>query len=327
LGQTLAEKGAMLHPQTRELLDKIERSGAIPIFRLPPSEARQVYRDYRFATQPAPPAVESVEDLSAHQDGLTIPLRLYRPHGMPRTGALPALVFFHGGGFVIGDLDSHDVLCRQLSNASGCAIVAVDYRLAPESRFPAAFEDCKAATQWVHQNSASLGIDSARIAVGGDSAGANLAAVVSIAARDAGATQIRFQLLIYPQTEMRSAALSHQTNGQGYALTREAVEYFHDQYIDDPSHDKDWRASPLLCKTLGDLPPSLVLTAGYDPLRDEALAYAQQLSLAGNRVTHICFERQIHGFITMGKVIDEANAAVAICASELKRALSPAESD
>jgi acetyl esterase len=315
----------MLHPQARELLDKIERSGATPIFRLRPEEARQVYRDRRFATQPDPPTVDSIEDLSAQQDGLSIQLRLYRPHKTLRTTRLPALVFFHGGGFVIGGLDTHDVLCRELSNASGCAIVAVDYRLAPESRFPAAYDDCIAATDWVHRNATALGIDPSRVGVGGDSAGANLAAAVSIAARDRRSVSIRFQLLIYPQTEMRSAAPSHQTNGQGYVLTREALEYFHDCYIDDPAHDKDWRASPLLCENLSDLPPSFILTAGYDPLRDEALAYAQRLSLAGNRVTYVCFDRQIHGFITMGKVIDEANTAVAICANELKRALSQAE--
>jgi acetyl esterase len=315
----------MLHPQARQLLDKIERSGAIPIFRLHPAEARQVYRDRRFATQPDPPTVDSIEDLSAHQDGRSIQLRLYRPNKTLRTTWLPALVFFHGGGFVIGGLDTHDVLCRELSNASGCAIVAVDYRLAPESRFPAAYDDCIGATDWVYRNASSLGIDPFRVGVGGDSAGATLAAAVSIAARDRRSASIRFQLLIYPQTEMRSAAPSHQTNGQGYVLTREALEYFHDCYIDDPAHDKDWRASPLLCEDLSDLPPSFILTAGHDPLRDEALAYAQRLSLAGNRVTYVCFERQIHGFITMGKVIDEANAAVAMCANELKRALSHVE--
>jgi acetyl esterase len=179
-----------------------------------------------------------------------------------------------------------------------------------------------AATKWVYLNADSLGIHSSRIAVGGDSAGGNLAAVVSISARDNHSVPIRFQLLIYPQTEMRSAAPSHQTNGEGYVLTREALEHFHNCYIGDPADDKDWRASPLLREDLRSLPPAFILTAGYDPLRDEALSYAQRLSLAGNNVTHICFERQIHGFITMGKVIDEANAAVAICAGALKRALA-----
>jgi acetyl esterase len=312
----------MLHPQARELLDHIERSRVTPIYRLQPSEARQIYRDRRFATQPEPPRVGSVQDLMAQQDGLALPLRLYHPDETLGAALAPALVFFHGGGFVIGDLDTHDVLCRELANGSGCAVAAVDYRLAPENPFPAAVEDCVAATRWVHRQAVSLGIDPGRIAVGGDSAGANLAAVTALAARDDASVPIRFQLLIYPQTEMRSAARSHQTNGQGYVLTREAIAYFHDHYIDDPIHDKDWRASPLLREDLGVLPPAFVLTAGYDPLRDEALSYAQRLSLAGNDVTHVCFERQIHGFITMGKVIDEANAAVAICAGALKRGLA-----
>jgi acetyl esterase len=314
----------MLHPQAQDLLDRIKRSGATPIHRLPPPEARQVYRDRRFATQPEPPAVASLEDLTADQDGRAIPLRLYRPL-RPGRAPLPALVFFHGGGYVIGDLETHDTLCRELANGSGCAIVAVDYRLAPERRFPTAFEDCLAATRWVYESASFLAVDPTRIGVGGDSAGANLAAAVSIAARDSQSLPLRFQLLVYPQTEMGSAAKSHQTNGEDYVLTREAIAHFHDCYIDDPADDKDWRASPLLCDDLRDLPPGLVLTAGYDPLRDEGLAYAQRLSLAGNRVTHICFERQMHGFITMGKVIDEANAAVAICAGELRRALSGTE--
>ncbi|MGB3865569.1 MAG: alpha/beta hydrolase, partial [Xanthobacteraceae bacterium] len=156
----------------------------------------------------------------------------------------------------------------------------------------------------------------------GDSAGGNLAAVVSIMARDAGDLPIRYQLLIYPGTEMQSTAESHRTNAEGYLLTRESIDYFHDHYIAESAHDFDWRASPFLRDDLSKLPPALVLTAGYDPLRDDGLAYAHRLSEAGNRVTHICFQRQIHGFITMGKVLDEANTAVNICADEIRRALT-----
>jgi acetyl esterase len=173
----------------------------------------------------------------------------------------------------------------------------------------------------VQREAAALGLDARRLGVGGDSAGGNLAAVVALSARDAADLAIAFQLLIYPATDMRRGAASHASNGQGYLLTRETIAYFHDHYIADAAHDMDWRASPLLHPDLSRLPPALVLTAGYDPLRDEALQYAQRLSEAGNRATHINFERQIHGFITMGKVIDEANAAVAMCAAELRRAL------
>jgi acetyl esterase len=231
------------------------------------------------------------------------------------------LVYFHGGGWVIGDLDTHDTLCRELANASGCAVVAVDYRMGPEHRFPAAVDDCIAATRWVHAHAAELGVDGSRLALGGDSAGGNLAAVVAIAMRDAGDVPVRFQLLIYPATDQRRGWPSHTANAQGYLLTADTMDYFHDHYIPDRTMDLDWRASPLLHPDLSRLPPALVLTAGYDPLRDEALQYSHRLTQSGNRATHILFERQIHGFITMGRVIDEANAAVALCAAELRRAL------
>jgi acetyl esterase len=257
-------------------------------------------------------------------------LRLYRPLKDDRDGSArrqPVLVYFHGGGWTIGDLDTHDTLCRELANGAGCAVVSVDYRLGPEHRFPAAVDDCLAATRWVQAHAAELGLDAQRLAVGGDSAGGNLAAVVAIALRDApdaAALPIAFQLLIYPATDMRRNAPSHTSNGQGYLLTRDTITYFHDHYITDPAHDLDWRASPLLHADLSRLPPALLLTAGFDPLRDEGLAYADALAAAGNRASYVCFERQIHGFILMGKVLDEANTAVALCAAELRRALANA---
>jgi acetyl esterase len=173
----------------------------------------------------------------------------------------------------------------------------------------------------VRANAASLQLDASRLAIGGDSAGGNLAAVVAIAAREAGDLPIAFQLLIYPATDMRRGAPSHQSNGQGYLLTSDTITYFHDHYIDDARHDLDWRASPLLQPDLSRLPPSFILTAGYDPLRDEGLQYAQALTQAGSKAALVCFERQIHGFITMGKVLDEANVAVSLCASQLRQAL------
>jgi acetyl esterase len=232
------------------------------------------------------------------------------------------LVYFHGGGFVIGDLETHDSLCRELANGSQCAVVAVDYRLAPEHRFPCALDDSLAATYWVARNAESLHLDATRLAVGGDSAGGNLAAVVSILARDAGDLPIAFQLLIYPATDARCVAASHTTNGQGYMLTQDTMAYFLGHYLSSTEERSALTASPLLHPDLSRLPPALVLTAGYDPLRDEGLQYAQRLTQAGNRATLVCFERQIHGFIVMGKVIDEANAAVALCANELARGLN-----
>jgi acetyl esterase len=311
----------MMHPQTRALLDLIEQRGLPPTHTLTPAEARTSYRERRFFTQPEAPNVALVRDLAADGPHGPISLRLYRPLGSSGDSVLPVLVYYHGGGFVIGDLDTHDVLCRQLANGAGCAVVAVDYRMAPEFPFPYAVEDCLAATYWVKRNAEVLGLDAAHLAVGGDSAGGNLAAVVSHLARDAGDLQIAFQLLIYPATDQRLGTLSHQTNGEGYLLTRDTIAYFMNQYIPDKVFNLDPRVSPLLHTDLSHLPPAFVLTAGYDPLRDEGLQYSQALSEAGNRVTHICFERQIHGFILMGKVLEEANAAVAICASELRRAL------
>ena len=310
----------MLHPQARALLDLMEARGVPPIHTLSPADARATYRDRRNVTQPPPAEVAEVRELIADGPHGAIPLRCYRPLGADDE-ALPVLVYFHGGGWVIGDLDTHDSLCRALANASGCAVVAVDYRMGPEHRFPAAVDDALAATRWVHTHAAELRLDPARLAVGGDSAGGNLAAVVAIAARDAGDLPVAFQLLIYPATDMRRVHPSHTANGDGYLLTRDTMAYFHDHYIDDPKHDIDWRASPLLHADLAGLPPALVVTAGYDPLRDEGLAYAGALTAAGNRASQVCFERQIHGFITMGKVLDEANTAVALCAAELQRAL------
>lgn len=313
----------MLHPQAQAFIDLLVQRGVPPTHTLSHTDARKFYRERRAITQPDPGEVAEVRELSAQGPHGPIPMRLYRPLGSNAATALPVLVYYHGGGWTIGDLDTHDTLCRELANLSGCAVVAVDYRMGPEHRFPAAVDDVLAATRWVRKEAAALGVDASRLAVGGDSAGGNLAAVVAIAARDAGDLPIAFQLLIYPATDMRRGHPSHTTNGQGYVLTKDTISYFHDHYITDAKDDLDWRASPLLHKNLAGLPPALVLTAGYDPLRDEGLDYVRALTEAGNRATYVCFERQIHGFITMGRLLDEANAAVSLCASELRRALKP----
>jgi acetyl esterase len=316
----------MLHPDARALLDLIEERKLPAMHTLTPVDARAFYRDRRFFTQPAPPDVGTVVDTRCEGRHGAIPLRIYRPLGAAasptRQHALPVLVYYHGGGWTIGDLDTHDVLCRELCNGSGAVVVAVDYRMGPEHRFPAAVDDCMAATAWVHAQATELGVDPSRLAVGGDSAGGNLAAVVAIAARDGGELPIAYQLLIYPATDMRRGHPSHAANGSGYLLTTETITYYHDHYITDAAHDLDWRASPLLHPDLSNLPPALVLTAGFDPLRDEGLEYANRLVAAGNRATYVCFDRQIHGFITMGKLIDEANTAVTLCAGELARVLA-----
>jgi acetyl esterase len=311
----------MLHPQAQALLRLMAEKKIPPTHTLTPAQAREYYQVRRTVTQPEPPDVAEVRDLQATGPAGAIPLRLYRPAGSGDGEALPVLVYFHGGGWVIGDLETHDVLCRSLANGAGCAVVAVDYRLGPEHRFPAAVHDCVAATRWVRDNAAALQLDPARLAVGGDSAGGNLAAVVALDARDNAGPAIRYQLLIYPATDQRAGYASRTTNGKGYLLEQVTMDYFHDHYIGDRRHDADWRASPIAHTNLGGLPPALVLVAGYDPLRDEGIAYAQKLTEAGTPCSLISFEREIHGFITMGKVLDEANTAVRVCAAELRGGL------
>lgn len=306
----------MLNPQARALLDYIEQAKVPPMNTLPVADARAVYRDRRGATQPVPPKIGAVQDYSVG----SFTVRGYRPIQAADADVLPALLFLHGGGWVIGDLDTHDTLCRSLSNESGCAVYAVDYRMGPEHRFPAAVQDTTIAMNWLHENATDLHVDATRLAIGGDSAGGNLAAVGALIARDAGPS-FQFQLLIYPATDQRAGHDSHQRNGTGYMLTNDLMTWFRNHYLDASDH-ADWRASPLLASNHADLPPAFVLTAGYDPLVDEGKAYADALQSAGVEVSYQCFDEQIHGFITMGKVIDQANEAVSACANALSAALS-----
>ena len=313
----------MLDPQARALIDLMIERNVPLVHTLSPAEARRLYRERRGFTQPEPPALAEVRELTMPGPVGPVPLRLYRAQA-PKGGAqaLPLLVYFHGGGWTIGDLDTHDVLCRQLAIAGECVVLSVDYRLAPEHRFPAAVDDCLAATRWARSQATALGIDAKRIAVGGDSAGGNLAAVVAIMERDAGASNdapLSAQLLIYPATDMRAVAPSHKTNAQGYLLTADSIRYYRGHYLAQGAQWSDWRASPLLAKDLQGLPPALVITAGFDPLRDEGRQYADALSAAGNRVQYICFERQVHGFITMSRVLDEALSAVEVSGAVLQR--------
>ncbi|MBC7161213.1 MAG: alpha/beta hydrolase [Immundisolibacter sp.] len=235
-----------------------------------------------------------------------IKARLYRPTA---DGVLPGLVFFHGGGWVIGDLDSHDDLCRDLAAQAGCAVLAVDYRLAPEHRFPAAAEDAIAAADWAAANATQMGIDPARLAVGGDSAGGNLAAVAALAARDAG-RPLAAQLLIYPVTDMsRFEGESYAACGEGYGLTAGAMVWFRDHYLTDAKAGRDWRVSPLLASDLGRLPPALVVTAEFDVLRSEGEAYAKRLAEAGVPTKLARYDGMIHGFASMAGVLDVGRQA------------------
>ena len=298
-----------LHPQVVQLLERAAKSPLPPYYEVPAHIARRIYRDTRSAVAPKAPEVAEARLLLAPGP---VALRAYRPAGSKPEEALPALVYFHGGGWVIGDLDTHDVLCRQLANGARCAVYSVDYRLAPEHPFPAAVEDCIAAVKYVAARHR-------QVAVGGDSAGGNLAAVVALDARDRGGPKIDFQLLIYPGTDQRAGHASVTRNGEGYLLTKRAMEYFRASYLPNPKDYVDWRASPLLAKSLAGLPPAYLITAGYDPLLDEGREYAERMAKEGVEVAYREYPDMMHGFILFGGVLDTANAAVAECCERLRQ--------
>ncbi len=310
----------MLHPQLVALLERAASSPLPPYHDVPPAVARRFYRDTRGPLTPDPPPVESVQLLLAPGKGGPVPLRAYRPKGAGKDEILPALVYIHGGGWVIGDLDTHDVVCRTLANGARCAVFSAEYRKAPESPFPAAVDDCFSSLNFVSRNSGTLKINPAQIAVGGDSAGGNLAAAISLIARDAGGPAISFQLLIYPATDHRLGHPSIDSNGEGYLLTKKVMQYFRGHYLPREDDWLDWRASPLLAKSLAKLPPAFVMTAGFDPLRDEGKAYADRLAKEGVKSEYRNYADMVHGFVTMGRVLDTANTALADCAQALKKA-------
>ncbi|CCE04353.1 putative lipase/esterase [Bradyrhizobium sp. STM 3843] len=279
---------------------------------LTPDEARAYYLAARVVTNPEPPELAEVTQLTIPAPHGAIPARLYRPTTLRQAGGFaPALVFFHGGGWVIGDLDSHDVVCRMLAHEAELIVISVDYRLAPEHKFPAAIDDAISATQWVADNAAALGIDPTQLCVGGDSAGGNLAAVVALSARDADGPTIAGQVLIYPATDFAMSHPSHREPETSVLLTHSVIRWFRDHYLTSAADEHDWRASPARAETLAGLPPAYVLTAGADPLRDEGNDYAQRLRDAGVPVTDRFFPGQFHGFFTMGKLLPQANVAAA----------------
>jgi acetyl esterase len=303
-----------LHPQIAALLERVARAPLPPYHTVPPFVARRIYRDTRSALAPRAPDVAEARLMVC---GNRVAVRAYRPVAGE---TLPALVFFHGGGWAIGDLDTHDVVCRQLAVGARCTVFSVDYRLAPEHPFPAALDDCFFATQYIHSNAEKLRIDPARIAVGGDSAGGNLAAVVALMARQAAGPPLAYQLLIYPATDQRCEFPSHERNGQGYLLTKEAIGFFRSAYLPDAKDYADWRASPLLAHSHAGLPPAFVLTAGYDPLADEGRAYAERLVASGVETAYREYPDMVHGFVLFGGVVDAANAAIAECSGRLRDA-------
>lgn len=312
-----------LDPDALLVLDMIRVANRPPFETLSPAEAREAYANSRTVLQPPPEDVAQVRDLAAPGPGGDIPLRLYRGIGAAADETLPVLVYYHGGGWLLGDLDSHDGVCRRFANAARCCVVSVDYRMAPEHKFPACVDDCAAATRWVVAQAGALRIDPARVAVGGDSAGGNLAAVMALLARDGALPPLAFQLLIYPATDMMATSVSAQTINEGVPLTSKTMRWFIDHYMRSAADARDWRASPLRAADLSGTAPALVLTCACDPLCDEGVAYAQRLEREGVRVTHLHFSDQIHGFMTMGRIIRASGVAIDMMAAVLRKSLWP----
>lgn len=307
-----------LDPGAQSVLDLIKEVGRPPLHTLAPTEARVAYAGSRRVLQPPAPEVATVRDLSCPGPAGRIGLRLYRGISAPTDGALPCLVFLHGGGWVIGDLESHDQLCRSLANHAGAAVIAVDYRLAPEAPYPAAVEDAAAAWRYVVAEAAALGIDPARIAVGGDSAGGNLAAVLALMARDGALPAPCFQVLLYPSTDLAANTPAHQRFTEGYPLSTTTMRWFVDHYAPEKARRYEWQASPLRVANLSGVAPALVMTCGHDPLVDEGIAYARRLDEEDVPVTHLHIADQMHGFLTMGRLIPASDLTVRQVASALR---------
>jgi len=309
----------ILDPDAAAVFKAFQEAGRPAYETLTAPEARDYYMQARQVSNPEPPELKSAEPLAIPAPHGTIGARIYTPKTLrTKDGLAPCLVFFHGGGWVIGNLETHDVVCRKLAHEGELIVISVDYRLAPEHKFPAAVDDSIAATNWIAANASRLGIDAARLMVGGDSAGGNLAAVVSLHARDSGGPKIAGQVLVYPATEFARTHASHREPETSILLTHSVIGWFANHYMGDADRS-DWRASPARAKTFAGLPPAYVLTAGADPLRDEGDEYAARLKEAGVPVAYKHFPGQFHGFFTMGKLLKQADVAVTEIATWLKR--------
>lgn len=301
----------------RSVLDRMARAGHPPLYTRGPQQARAAYEAGAGVLELPRPDLAAVEELQVPvRDGTRIPARLYRP--VP--GTLPVLLYFHGGGFTIGSIASHDALCRTLAHLAGCAVLSVGYRLAPEHRFPTAVEDAWDATRWLAAQGQALGLDTQRLALGGDSAGGTLATVCATLARDAG-LPVRLQLLFYPGCAARQETPSHARYGQGLVLEQAHIEYFFGQYIELAERD-DWRFAPLNTPELEGVAPAWFGLAECDPLVDDALAYADKLRAAGVAVDLEIYRGVTHEFIKMGRALPEARQAHADAAAALRLALA-----
>lgn len=302
---------AKLDPDAAAVYKAFQDAGRPAYETLTAHEARAYYSAARLVSNPDPAEMASIRSIAIPGPAGDIPARLYTPNKLRQDeGLAPALVFFHGGGWVIGDLETHDVVCRGIAHDGELLVISVDYRLAPEHKFPAAVDDAIAATRWIADNAKTLGIDPEQLSVGGDSAGGNLSAVVALHARDHGGPLLAGQVLIYPATDFSMRHPSHSEPETSVLLTHSVIRWFRDHYLSRAQDADDWRASPARAETLAGLPPAFVITAGADPLRDEGDEYARRLVDAGVPVVHRTYPGQFHGFFTMGKLLPQANVAV-----------------
>ena len=307
-----------LHPQCKSFLDMLAAAGGPGLNELPLDEARKV--PYQMIELGCPEEEVAQVDTRVIPGSVEIPVRVYRPS---LATDLPVLMFFHGGGFVICNLDTHDRTCRSLANASGCVVVSVDYRLAPEHKFPAAAEDAYSATRYVAEHASEFGIDPRRVAVGGDSAGGTLATVVAMMARDRGAPALKFQLLIYPVTNFTvHETQSERDYGKGFFLDEELMDWFADQYFATEADRHLPYGSPLKASDLRNLPPAIVMTAECDPLRDQGEAYAEKLRSAGVTVELKRYDGMIHPFLSLAGIVDAGRDAIKDSAAAVRQALN-----
>jgi acetyl esterase len=308
-----------LHPQAQDLLDTLT-SAPTPLNQLPPAEARDAYRRFIEARNYDPNPVARVEDHDIEGPHGPISMRIFWPAGAPE-GPLPIFIFYFGGGFVIGSVESREPQCRKIANETGCIVVAPRYRQAPEHKFPAAHDDAWTAAQWVAANAETLGGDPARLAIGGDSAGGNLAAAISQQAHEAGTFNFVLQVLVYPSTDFFFTLdlPSYALLDEAYFLTRQQIAWYHEQFLPDGVDRGDLRLGPALAKDFSGLPPALIITAEFDPLRDDGKNYGELLSAAGVPVEYTCYDGMIHGFFHYGKIIDAATASLEQVIDGLKR--------
>lgn len=310
----MTERDEGLDPQAAALLEQFDSGISPPSSTLSVESGRRILDDIFTVSDPEP--VDEVVDIEIQGPNGPIPLRIYAPE---EDGPVPVFVFIHGGGWVRGSLDAYDGVCRRVTNRAECLVVSVDYRRAPEHPFPAGFEDCYAATEWAATHAADLGGDPERVAIGGDSAGGNLSAAVTLAARDRNGPEIAHQMLIYPAVNPPSVRWfdSYDENGEGYFLEMDSIEWYLEQYT-RPADDGNHYAYPIQARDLSGLPSATVLTAGYDPLADEGTAYAERLSEAGVDTAHVHYDSQVHAFVSLYEYLDEGRRAIDDIAERLR---------